>query len=143
MRILADTHVHLYAAYDFGACFRRAFAALRARAGGTEGDWRGALCLAERAGETLFAALRAGRAAIPGFRVAATDDPAAVTVVAPDHARLAVIAGRQIVSRERIEVLALGADAAVADGAPLDATLAAVRAAGALPVIAGAPGQWR
>ena len=42
-----------------------------------------------------------------------------------------LVAGRQIVSAERIEVLALGATAALPDGKTLAQTLAVVRAAGA------------
>jgi len=56
--------------------------------------------------------------------------------------RLLVIAGRQIVTREGIEVLALAGDAGVLDGMPFGETLQRVRMSGALPVLPWGFGKW-
>jgi hypothetical protein len=56
--------------------------------------------------------------------------------------RLLVIAGRQIATREGIEVLALAGDAGVLDGLPFGETLLRVRASGALPVLPWGFGKW-
>jgi hypothetical protein len=147
MRIIADTHAHWYDTYASEVFLRHALSNLRARAAevaanGTAADWRGVLCLAERAGESRFAALRAGRGIPPGFRVEPLAEPAAVRIGDKSGAALWLVAGRQIVPRERIEVLALGADPDIPDGETLADTLAAVRAGGAWPAIAWAPGKW-
>lgn len=53
-----------------------------------------------------------------------------------------VIAGRQIATREGIEVLALAGDANVPDGLPFGETLHRVRVSGALPVLPWGFGKW-
>jgi hypothetical protein len=63
-------------------------------------------------------------------------------VVRCGHTRLAVIAGRQLVTRERLEVLALGTTAQLRDGDRMEATLDAVRAAGAAAVLPWGVGKW-
>lgn len=53
-----------------------------------------------------------------------------------------VIAGRQIVTRDRLEVLALGCRAGIADGLPLRAARDAVIEAGGVPVVPWGFGKW-
>ena len=53
-----------------------------------------------------------------------------------------MIAGRQLVTRERLEVLALGTTAPLPEGEPIEATLAAVRDAGAAAVLPWGVGKW-
>jgi hypothetical protein len=93
----------------------------RARNGqGVEGMWS-----FERTGEaeSLVARRRSGRTGEGGER-------------------LLVIAGRQIATREGIEVLALAGDAGVLDGLPFGETLHRVRVSGALPVLPWGFGKW-
>jgi hypothetical protein len=53
-----------------------------------------------------------------------------------------LIAGRQLVTREKLEVLALCKNSSLPDGLPLDDTLQAVNAEQAVPVISWSPGKW-
>jgi hypothetical protein len=53
-----------------------------------------------------------------------------------------LIAGRQIVTAERLEILGLGIDVAITDGLPAEETLQAIRAQGAVPVLSWSPGKW-
>jgi hypothetical protein len=53
-----------------------------------------------------------------------------------------VIAGRQVVTRERLEVLALGTVAPLRDGESIETTLGAVRDAGAAAVLPWGVGKW-
>ncbi len=139
MQIVADTHVHLYPAlYDTGRQLAAALANLAAAA--PEADAR-LLCLTERAGQRVFADWRGGAPLPAGWSAAPGDDPDALTLSHADGA-LILIAGRQIVTAERIEVLALGRDLDAADGLPLDETLARVRAGGAIPVLPWGLGKW-
>ena len=62
--------------------------------------------------------------------------------IRPGTLPVLVIAGRQIVSAERIEVLALGTRTQIPDGQPLAATIDAVRADGALAVLPWGFGKW-
>lgn len=63
-------------------------------------------------------------------------------IVNPSGQELWLIAGRQIVTSDRLEVLALGTAARLTAGEPLSATVAAVSACGALPVIPWGVGKW-
>ncbi len=67
-----------------------------------------------------------------------------MTVLATDAAnrRIAIIAGRQIVTGEGLEVLALGLADRFADGHPTAETLARVAEAGAMPVLPWGFGKW-
>ena len=59
----------------------------------------------------------------------------------PD-ARLFVIAGRQVVTRERLEVLALAFRPKIADGEPLADTVDVIRKGGGLVVLPWGVGKW-
>lgn len=136
MRIEFDAHAHVYPAHDAAAAFEAAVARL-------ESPWR-ALLLTEARGCSFFRDLAAGRRACPGWTVTAfARDPAAVRVErAADRAGVVLVAGRQVVARERVEILAWGCDADLADGRPAADTVEAVLAVGGIPALAWAPGKW-
>lgn len=127
MWIVADTHVHLYPVHDVDRWLDAAFQNLKmARAA------ERVVCLTERFDchafrDNIFRGDRIGESAL---RVERAGEP------------LFVLAGRQVVTSERLEVLAIGADAEIPDGRPLSEALARVREAGGVPVLAWAPGKW-
>ncbi|NET64584.1 MAG: hypothetical protein F6K63_09370 [Moorea sp. SIO1G6] len=53
-----------------------------------------------------------------------------------------LIAGRQIVTAENLEVLALITDQNLEDGLPLDVTIKAILAAGGIPILPWGVGKW-
>jgi len=55
---------------------------------------------------------------------------------------IVVIAGRQIVTLEKLEVLALGVVAEIPDGASLEGSVASVRECGGIPVLPWGFGKW-
>ena len=138
MQIAADTHVHLYPFYKLDT--QLAAAAENLRRAAPEARVL-ALCLTERAGQTAFMALRAGELKADRWTLAPTADPDALTATS-ENATLHLIAGRQIVTAERVEVLALGRDLRVEDGLPLDATLARVAEGDAVVALPWGFGKW-
>ena len=132
---LVDAHVHVHPCFSAESLldsalrnFRRAASDLRLSGA------VGCLMLAEMAGVHWFRrALEEG--ALP------TEDGSSLLVVRGTE-RLVVVAGRQIVARERLEVLALGRDVDVPDGLPLSEALLRVRESGALPVLPWGFGKW-
>lgn len=139
-----DAHVHVYGCFDPGRFLDAAAASFRRHVPGREAEGTaGVLLLTEAAGVDFFATLRSGAGAVGlgGWRVRPTGDPAAVEV-ARDGERLIVCAGRQIATRERLEVLALLTDASFDDGGELRETMARVRDAGGVPVIPWGFGKW-
>lgn len=141
---LIDAHVHFYGCYDRRLFFDGAAGNFRAAAAKLGlGKAEGWLMFTETAGDHYFRQFKAeaGEGA-DGWRFAATAEPHALKARRGDGAELTLIAGRQIVTAERLEVLALGCDQTFDDGRPLEATLDAVRAAGGLAVLPWAFGKW-
>lgn len=139
MRIAVDMHVHLYPFHRLHTVFDSAHRNLRQAA--PEAD-RFALCLAERAGQHAFDAMRRGELKPAVWRVGPAPEGGGLDLRAPDGSCLWLVPGRQLVTAERIEVLALGRDLALPDGQPLHDTIANVRAGGALPVLPWGFGKW-
>lgn len=136
-RVVADTHVHLHPGFDLGAALASLCATL---AGHGEGILAG--FLTERSGCSSFAALCDG-SLLPGGGVAVRRLPEAGALLLESAGRqVYLFGGRQIVTAERIEVLALGADIELPDGLPAERVIAAIRAADGVPVLGWSPGKW-
>jgi hypothetical protein len=147
--VLVDSHVHVHACFDPAAVFDAAAHnfALAAHDLAPGADFRGVLCLAETSRADYFSTLTAAQQSIAarnrGARWAVQPTSESVSLLVRDSGeQLVVIAGRQIVTRERLEVLALGTTERFPDGEPIDATLEAVVASGALAVLPWGVGKW-
>ena len=129
--IIVDTHVHLHPRFGVEAFLDSA---------ATNLGPGGVLCLTESAGVDRFEELRqAGRAG--AWTIHPTAEPESLVARAGERA-VVLIAGRQIVTAERVEVLALGTAESIADGMALGATLDAAVAVGAVPVLPWGVGKW-
>ncbi len=137
--LLADTHVHLYRCYDLEDAFDSAFrklAALRRRHKLAPDD-PAALFLTERADHHVFRDLKSGER----FSV----EPIGENLLEVRHSELGSLylaPGRQIITAERLEILALTVDMEYPDGKPIREVIAAVREAGGVPVLPWSPGKW-
>jgi len=78
----------------------------------------------------------------PGFAIEPRNGGGAVRAATADGRALWLLAGRQVVTAERLEVLALGADADVPDGRPAAETLERIAASAAVPVLPWGLGKW-
>ncbi len=138
--VIADTHVHLYPVHDTGHLLAGAWDRLQALEGAS-GAWK-VLFLTETSREQAFEGLCRGEAGLPdGWRIACTGDGRGVWLE-KEGRRMLVVAGRQIVCKERVEILALGVRQAMGEGLPAADVVRRVREAGGLPVLAWAPGKW-
>ena len=141
VRIHLDAHAHVYPFHDVP---RLLLAALDHMPRVAPTDLR-VLCLAERADCSFFQALAQDEIRLPGdrWRIAAWDPAGGVKIRhLPDHRDLWILAGRQIVSAERIEVCSLFSDDPVADGLPARDIVRAILDKGGLPALDWAPGKW-
>lgn len=125
-----DGHVHVHACYDEEVFLTAAHRNLSA-------DERGCavIMLAEMAGANVFARWQAGAG-----RWTCTPTGEDYSIVLGD--RLLVIAGRQIVTAERVEVLAQFTTRTFADGLPLETTIEEILQSAALPVLPWGVGKW-
>jgi len=156
MLMVADTHVHVYRGYDVAAALRHGIRNLTglARRCGENSETLLALFLAEAEGCHFFDDLRQGRLTeqLPGWSIEAAGEDCAVWVAAPaadapdrgvpGTRRLLLVAGRQLITSERLEVLALATDAEMSRALDLEGAIAAVHEAGGVPVLSWAPGKW-
>jgi hypothetical protein len=141
MSIVADTHLHVYGCHDAAALLTAASGNLAAIAG-APGATK-VLFLTERRDCRFFADL-AGSRGIPGgtWRAIPSPDPEVLTLADAAGESLLLAAGRQIVTRERLEILALTSDSGLPDGLPIIDVIDAVLSSGGVPVLAWAPGKW-
>lgn len=151
--VLLDAHVHYHPGFSKAVFFAAAAANLRAGRGqlDLDGSPRSGIMLAESHGVDAFGEFAEQAATgLPGgtppdgwwFRRTEEDNSLwAVRSSAPDQALL-VIAGRQLVTREGLEVLALGCREPLAEGMELRAARDAVIEAGGVPVVPWGFGKW-
>lgn len=143
MAILLDTHVHYHPGFVAHVFLDAAWRNLRSAVGPSSGDAQNCLCLTEGNGEHAFERLRRTIVTDLGdWRISATAEAQSLVARRRDDAELLLVAGRQIVTREGLEVLALGGDPPVADGGPIHEVIFATRAAGAAPVLPWGFGKW-
>ncbi len=144
MPTLIDAHVHVHAAGDAAALLDAALANFtQAAARLSLGDWRGALLLSEMKQTAWFESVVAAGAVSVGKWQVTADPEDALLLRARGHGQeLLVIAGRQVVTAEGVEVLTLATRERLPDGQSLDQTLRAASMAGALAVLPWAAGKW-
>jgi hypothetical protein len=142
---LVDGHVHLHDCFEVPRFLDTAAANVAAGAMvlGMPAEVAGCLMLSESRGVDNFARLADGTASTGAWRVSPTREPVSLVAHRNGSPPIVVIAGRQIVCREGLEVLALGTRAVFADGQALRHTLGLVAAEDALAVVPWGVGKWQ
>lgn len=137
---LIDSHVHIYAHYNVATFFDIAY--LRMAQAAKDKSTQFVLLLTETAQDDAFQRLSDGSLDPSPWRVTAfQQDPSALRIH-HEGREILVVAGRQIVTEERIEVLALATTDRFQDGAPIDEVLSQLRAASIPAVLPWGVGKW-
>lgn len=143
---LVDAHVHFYGCYDRTTFFDRALTNFRAAASvlGIAPDPAGCLLYSESAGHHYFRRFRedADRGAGGPWTFHRTRESYSLVATRGGGEELLLVAGRQIATAERLEVLALGCDQDFPDGLAIGPTLDAVLDSDALAVLPWGFGKW-
>lgn len=141
--LLVDAHVHLHACFDRDTFLDAALANFRRGAGelGIGGPFLGCLLLAEMEGERWFQRLR-GEPGGGRWSFEPTEEESSLVARSAGGERLLVVAGRQVRTREGLEVLGLATTEEFPDGLPFEDALARVRWSGAVPVLPWGFGKW-
>jgi hypothetical protein len=144
MFVAADTHVHLYPCYDVSAALRFAAENLAALSSDScpESERVGVLFLTERRDCSFFEDLKRGKLLLAGWKIEVLQDGVLRLLGGSSDGALLVAPGRQIVTRERLEVLGLAMAGLVMDGLPAEETLARIRGLGGVAVLNWSPGKW-
>ncbi|NQU39514.1 MAG: hypothetical protein HQ523_06145 [Lentisphaerae bacterium] len=140
MPIVVDTHVHLYPGYDLAEGLPAVAARLRSLAPGAVP----AVCLTERTGQHVFQALAEGRVSVgTSMEMTLVEGGSGSAVCLRDEVGpFYILPGRQMVTAERLEILALGRDLALADGARAESMIQTILKTEAIPVLTWAFGKW-
>ncbi len=141
-----DAHVHVYPSFDADALLdaaREHF--LRAR--GTpppDSEPLGVLMLTETRRDDVFTPWRSGsRESQPRrWSVRPTDEACSLSVTDAAGRQLVIIAGRQIVTAERLEVHAIGTTSRFDDGEPIDHVLDRLTGQPVITVLPWGVGKW-
>ncbi len=138
-RFRIDTHLHIYPFQDAVQALRCLLRRLDDGAGAVPVG-----CLAERHDCDLFSSLAGGTDRRVAERMAVERISETVLGITDRESgrRGYLVAGRQIVTAENIEILGLNLAARVRDGLDASATVEAVLAGGGLPVAAWGFGKW-
>jgi hypothetical protein len=143
---LVDAHVHLHEPFPVNAAFDAAAGHFGRHASdvGLPDGAVGCLMLAENEGETRFRNLRArGMAAdAMGWSVHPTDEDVSLLVRHREQVRFVLIAGRQVVTADRLEVLTLGTHRALPNGVSLEQAIQDADDEHALAIIPWGLGKW-
>lgn len=147
MLIAADGHLHWYPFYRLKSAFGFILHNLDAMARGKNPSSLPVLnmgFLAEGAGFNFFDQLSSGAIDLGPLDVdlRATADGRAVSFLQGEACRLCLIAGRQVVTRERLEVLGLGISRRQDDGKPARDVINEVLEYGGFPILTWSPGKW-
>jgi hypothetical protein len=146
-RVLCDAHVHHYDCFDGSTLLDAAFANLQAVAGDAGIDaWDGVLMLSETASDHWFRTL-SDNAGTPthdpgGWTISATSESASLAAARTDGASLTIVAGRQVISAENLEILHLATSLDMPDGSSADEIVREGRAGGCIVVAPWGFGKW-
>lgn len=138
--LLADGHVHFYPGYDQRLFFDSAAANFADAIPAAPG----CLLFTESAGADAFGQFRRG-VGTPhegGWEFQLTAEDNSLLALRPETPPIILVAGRQIITRERLEVLALGRHQPYPDGNSAEQVIDDIAASGALPVLPWALGKW-
>lgn len=144
--VLIDSHVHIYTCFDIDTFLASAWHNFRDQAArvGSEDRFTGVLLLTESKQHDWFQTLaaRSGESVSSCWRFFTTAEPYSLKAVDDLGRTLYLIAGRQVVTAEKLEVLALICDRTFPDGLSTEATIADIQAAGGIAVLPWGVGKW-
>lgn len=143
--LLVDGHVHCHPCFDvetFLTAAARNFDAARRELG--QPDAVGCLMLTENSWNHYFRAFVDGliERETREWRVQETTESCSLFAGSHEGGRLLIIAGRQVVAADRLEVLALATAREFSDGLPFREALEQVVQSGAVPVLPWGFGKW-
>ena len=151
--VLLDAHVHYHPCFSRAEFFSAAVRNFDAGATqlGLDGPRLGGLMFTESRGDNAFQAMAARAKPAPPadlaerhwwFRPSGEDNALWAALGPEESASLLLIAGRQMVTSEGLEVLALGCARELPDGMELTEAIGAVLSEGAIPVVPWGFGKW-
>lgn len=141
MKIVADTHVHIYPCYDL-QLFSEMLEHNLKKVGAGQTIRLG--FLTERHDCNFFDDIKAGKSDLSSLcgNIQLGQDESSLIRDNGSGEKCILLPGRQVVTEERIEILALATTAKIPDGMLAVDTVTMILDNGGVPVVAWAPGKW-
>jgi hypothetical protein len=142
--VLIDGHVHIYACHAIDQVLDGAWRHFQGIAAhDSTADFQGVLILTESEGDQVFNQLaQTTDGSVGRWSVSKTGEAHSLGLWRDDGASLLVLAGRQLVSREKLELSAYFTIEMIADGQPLTTLLEKVHHIGGVSVLPWGVGKW-
>jgi len=146
-KTFCDTHVHIYDCFELGTLLDGAARNFRhaAQVAGAK-QYASVIMLTETSHEDCFTRLvetvAEGRQLDTNWSFSSTSEPESLVADRQDQHSLLIIAGRQIITKEKLEILALATTFRCEDGRPAGEVIEAINAAGGIAVAPWGVGKW-
>lgn len=145
--VLVDGHVHIHDCFDLQILFESAQRNFSSAAGalGLGREFNAVLLLTESQNANYFSRLlgkATDKSLVNGWRFRTTKEADSLIAISPSGFELALIAGRQIVTAERLEVLAVCTDKLFDDGDTISAVIDSVSDANGVAIVPWGFGKW-
>ena len=144
MAAILDTHVHIYPVYDRRLAFESAITnARRIMSQAATQACPLILLLTERSSENFFQSLIADSLNEPafGYKLEVLEEGLLLKIIREDGTLIYISAGRQFVSSEGLEVLALCSNR-ILEKAPFEDLIDQIISNGSIAVLPWSPGKW-
>ena len=148
--ILVDSHVHIYNCFDIKRFFDEAFRnfSYYAKKLKLADKFVGILFLTESSGFNYFNKLQENsnniiqRLEKGSFIEKKSDENCSLVFETADSNYIIIVAGQQIITKEKLEVLSLGTQQKIESSLSLEETVNKVNNIGAIPVLPWGVGKW-
>jgi hypothetical protein len=142
--ILCDAHVHIYDCFDLDFFFDSAWRNFYQQALSLESqtNFCAALLLSEAKQDHRFLYLKENKSPASNWSFHQTNEPVTLIAQHINGHKIHIINGRQIITSENFEVLALATTEVLADGEPISNVIDWVINKDAIPVIPWGFGKW-
>lgn len=141
MKIVADTHLHLYPCYDIEQALITCSRNLERNIDGKKDTVKIGF-LAERFDCDFFNKIKSGEIPFNNCQIKASPENGALIINSGQLIPLYLITGRQIVTREKLELLALTLNEKIEDGMPAAEVIKKINELGGIAVLPWGLGKW-
>ncbi|NET43244.1 hypothetical protein [Okeania sp. SIO2B3] len=146
-KIIADAHVHIHKCFEIDQLLNASLINFH-KISRTKTDLENSvflIFLTEMLGDIEFSRLleyAQNHHQINNWKLAPTKESISISATNNENQKIFIIAGRQIVTAEKLEVLALISDNEFADGLPVETTIQNIVSKNGIPVLPWGVGKW-
>jgi hypothetical protein len=143
--VLVDTHVHLHEQFSWEAILTAAAHNFSNIVQTWSESTIGTLCIMDMADQCHFLKIKesfGSNSKHGDWNFQNTCEPFSLVATHPSNIPIAVVAGRQIITAENLEVLSLFSSEIFNDGQPIRETLNAINRSGAIAILPWGVGKW-